>query len=208
LTKLTFKKKLVIFDLDGVLIDSKINMKFAWRSANRKFKLKIPFKEYFKNVGMPYNKILKNLKVKNNIEAIEKEYGRASIINIKKIKLYKDVKKTLKFLKKKQIKTAIVTSKSLRRTKKILKLLNIKVDALQCPSKKLRGKPYPDQILKIINKMKISKKYCIYVGDTKYDAVASKMSNIDFAFAMYGYKIGINKSKINIKNIFQITKFI
>lgn len=191
-----------------MLIDSKINMKFAWHSANKKFKLKISFKEYFKNVGIPYNKILKNLKVKNNIEAIEKEYSRASILNIKKIRLYNGVKKSLKILKKKKIKTAIATSKSLRRTKKILKLLNIKVDALQCPSKKLRGKPYPDQILKIVNKMKIPKKNCIYVGDTKYDAIASKRSNIDFALAMYGYKIGIKKSKINLKNIFQITKYI
>ena len=206
--KLSYKKKLIIFDLDGVLIDSKINMKFAWQAVNKKFKLRVSFKKYFNNIGRPFDKILNALKIYKDIQDIEKEFSRASIRNIKKIKLYKDVKKTFKYLKKNKIKTAIVTSKSLDRTKKILRLFKIKVDELQCPSKKLRGKPFPDQIIKVIGKLKIKKKNCVYVGDTKFDAIASKKSNIDFALATYGYKIGIKKSKINIKNIFQITKFI
>ena len=32
--------KLVIFDLDGVLIDSKPNMKFAWNMVRKKFNIK------------------------------------------------------------------------------------------------------------------------------------------------------------------------
>jgi len=208
LKKLFYKKKLIIFDLDGVLIDSKINMKFAWQAANKKFKLKISFKDYFNHIGKPFDKILKALKVHKDPKEIEKEFSRASILNIKKIKLYKGVAKTLKYLKNKKIKTAIVTSKSFSRTKKIIKKFNIKVDEIQCPSKKLRGKPNPDQIIRVIKKINIKRKNCIYVGDTKFDYIASKRSNIDFALALYGYKIGISKSKINIKNIFQITKFI
>ncbi len=199
---------MIIFDLDGVLIDSKINMKFAWESANKKFKLKISFKDYFNHIGKPFDKILESLKVNKNKKDIEKEFSRASISNIKKIRLFKGVTKTLKYLKNKKIKTAIVTSKSFSRTKKILKKFNIKVDEIQCPSKKLRGKPYPDQIIKVIKKIDVKKKNCIYVGDTNFDHVASKRSNIDFALATYGYKIGISKSKINLQNIFQITKFI
>ena len=94
--KLTFKKKLIIFDLDGVLIDSKINMKFAWNSVNKKFKLKIPFKNYFKHIGKPFDKILKDLKISKDIKAIEKEFSQSSIANLKKIKIYMGVKKTLK----------------------------------------------------------------------------------------------------------------
>ena len=206
--KLTFKKKLIIFDLDGVLIDSKINMKFAWNSVNKKFKLKIPFKNYFKHIGKPFDKILKDLKISKDIKAIEKEFSQSSIANLKKIKLYMGVKKTLKYLTENKIKTAIVTSKALNRTKIILKSMRVKVDILQCPNKKLRGKPYPDQILKVINKIKVQKKNCIYVGDTLHDSIASRRSNIDFCLARYGYKIGIKKSKISIKKISQVIRFI
>ena len=206
--KLSYKKKLIIFDLDGVIIDSKINMRFAWQAVNKRFKLRVSFEKYFNHIGKPFNKILNDLKIYKDTRDIEKEYSRASIRNIKKIKLYKDVKKTFKYLKKNKIKTAIVTSKSLDRTKKILRIFKIRVDELQCPSKKLRGKPFPDQILKVISKANIKRKNCIYLGDTKFDSIASKKSKIDFALASYGYKIGIKKSKINIKNIFQIKKFI
>ena len=51
------KIKLVIFDLDGVLIDSKQNMKVSWNAARKKFNLKQKFKDYFQYVGLPFNKI-------------------------------------------------------------------------------------------------------------------------------------------------------
>ena len=33
------KKELILFDLDGVLIDSKKNMQFAWEAVQDEFKL-------------------------------------------------------------------------------------------------------------------------------------------------------------------------
>ena len=35
------KKKLIIFDFDGVIIDSKINMSLAWNSVRKQLKTKI-----------------------------------------------------------------------------------------------------------------------------------------------------------------------
>ena len=208
MTKLKFKKKLIIFDLDGVLIDSKINMSFAWNSVKKRFNLRPSFKNYFKYVGKPFEQILKNLNIYSNYYQISKEYNKISINNFDKIKLYKGVKQTLKHLKKKKIKTAIVTSKNLGRTRLLLKKFDIYVNAVQCPNKKLRGKPYPDQILKVIKKMKMEKRNCIYIGDTKSDLIAAQKSKIDFALANYGFKIGIKNFKVKINNISQITKFI
>ena len=58
------KKELILFDLDGVLIDSKKNMQFAWEAVQDEFKLNIPFESYFKFIGMPFQDILKSLKIK------------------------------------------------------------------------------------------------------------------------------------------------
>ena len=198
------KIKLIIFDLDGVLVYSKNNMRSAWNFVKKRNTLDVEFNEYFKHVGKPFNIILKSLRIIDKNKLIEKEYSKASIQYFDKIKLYKNVKKVLNLLKRnKKIVTAIVTSKNYRRTKKILKLFKLKVDYVQCPRKGLRGKPYPDQILKVVKKFKIQKKKCFYVGDTIFDKEAALRSKINFVFAKYGYKIGITKYKHTIKNIFE-----
>ena len=45
------EKKLIIFDFDGVIIDSKINMSLAWNTVRRELKTKILFKNYFKKTS-------------------------------------------------------------------------------------------------------------------------------------------------------------
>ena len=60
------KKNLIIFDLDGVLINSIHNMKFALNETNKKLGLKIKFSDYRKYIGLPFDKIMKNLKIKGN----------------------------------------------------------------------------------------------------------------------------------------------
>ena len=206
--KFQFKKKLIIFDLDGVLIDSKLNMKYAWLVTKKKYSLKANFKKYFENVGKPFEKILQTLNIFNNQKEIKKEFSNQSIKNIHKIKLFNNAKQILKFIKKKKILSAIVTSKDLIRTKKILKHFNLKVDFIQCPSKNLRGKPYPDQLLRVIKKAKSKKKECVYIGDTIYDKKAADKAGIEFVLASYGYKIGIKKNKFILKNISEIKKII
>jgi phosphoglycolate phosphatase len=198
------KKKLIIFDLDGVLIDSIKNMKNAWNSTNKKYKLNVKFSDYFKHIGKPFCSILKSLSIFNKIKLIEKEYSKISIKNFNKIKLFKNVKKVINLLQKKNnIITAIVTSKDHNRTKKILKFFKLKVDYVQCPQKGLRGKPHPDQLIKVVQKYKISKRNCFYIGDTIFDKEAAAKSKINFIFAKYGYKIGIKKYKYSVNNILE-----
>ena len=75
--KLTKKFSHFIFDIDGVILNSKINMKFSWNKTNAKLKLKKKFSEYLKNIGLPFPEILKKM----NIKIIIKESNK----NIKKI---------------------------------------------------------------------------------------------------------------------------
>ena len=90
--------KLVLFDLDGVLIDSKKNMQISWSAVQKDFGIKIPFKNYFKNIGLPFKEILKKLFIKKNLNKIERTYNKESISHFSKIKLYPGVNKTLKDL--------------------------------------------------------------------------------------------------------------
>ena len=75
--------KLILFDLDGVIIDSKLNMKKSWRKVRIETKTKVKFEEYFKCIGMPFKKTLAKLKIKKNLLLIENIYKKESLKNIK-----------------------------------------------------------------------------------------------------------------------------
>ena len=181
------KINLIIFDLDGVLIDSKKNMHLSWKKVQNLFNIKIKFKSYFKNIGLPFNQIIKKLGIKNKIDKVFYEYKKESIKNFSKIRLYSGVTSTLKNLKK-NYKTAIVTSKDSYRTTIILNRFNINFfDQIVCFSKKFKGKPNPDQIVKVLKSLNQKKNRAIYVGDMLVDYKAACAAGVEFVYAKYGY---------------------
>ena len=200
------KKKLFIFDLDGVLIDSKNNMRESWLQVKKNFFIEVSFENYFQYIGIPFYDILNKLKIYNKQKEIKKCYDFYSKKNLIKIKFYKNVINILKRLKKKNCKICIVTSKDKIRTYLILKEYINLFSIIQCPNKSLKGKPEPDHILYVINKLNIDKKDSIYIGDTNFDYIASKKAKIDFVFADWGYG-NYRKYKYSISTISEILKF-
>ena len=190
-------KKLYLFDLDGVIIDSKQNMRLSWNLVNKKFELNRSFKKYFSYIGRDFKDILKKLKIKNkNFKDIEKTFKDESIRNFNKYKLYPGVKGVLNKLKKKKIKIGIVTSKDCLRTNKILKKFSLKFNEVRCSDNKIPGKPKPDKILSIMQKLKIKRRNIVYVGDMMIDKLTAKNARVDYIHALYGY----SPKKINHKN--------
>ena len=68
------KNKLIIFDLDGVLINSISNMKFALLSTEKKMNTKLNFNQYKKYLGLPFDDIMKKMKIKTDIDQIKENY--------------------------------------------------------------------------------------------------------------------------------------
>ena len=192
--------KFIIFDLDGVIFKSKQNMKKSWQDVRVKHKIDVKFKEYFKQIGKPFEQILINLGLDPKKE-IFKTFQSSSLKNINLIKTYPWVNYVFKFFKNNGIKYSILTSKDLKRSTYLLKKYNISPETIHCPQKKLRGKPYPDQIFDCLKKNNIKKKNTYFVGDTYIDYMAAKKANIKFIFAEYGY--GANKKMYKNK----ISKF-
>ena len=193
-------KALYLFDLDGVIIDSRKNMESSWNLVNKKFKLDITFEKYFSLIGRDFKEILRKLKIKNkNLDDIEKTFKNASLKNFNEYKLYPKVKVVLRSLTKKKIKIGIVTSKDCIRKKKILKKFSLKFNEVRCSNGKLPGKPKPDKILSILEKLKIKKANTVYIGDMMVDKKTSKNAGVEYIHALYGY----SPKKINHKNTIQ-----
>lgn len=197
------KFKYVIFDLDGVLFHSKNNMRKSWQDVRDAHDIKVSFKKYFEKIGVPFLKILILLGLRPDIK-IFRTFQNSSMKNINLIKPYPGVVNQFKIFKQNSIKFSILTSKDLKRSKYLLKKYNILAETIHCPQNKLRGKPYPDQILDCIKKNNLKKKNVCYVGDTYIDYLTAKRAKIGFIFAKYGYghEKKIYKNKIlNIKDL-------
>ena len=201
-------KILVIFDLDGVLVDSLKLMKISWKEVQKKLDIKKPFSMYQKFIGLPFNSILKNMGIRGKFEDIYEIYNQTSIKKEKLLKLYSGVNFVLFKLKKKGYKTALVTSKNFSRTKRIIDNFKIPITNVNCPHKNYRGKPFPDQIFRAIKKSKLKPFKVFYVGDMQIDYKTSINSKIGFIFAKYGYETNIKTYKNSINSIKQLPKML
>jgi len=199
------KKKIIIFDLDGVLIDSKKNMKASWSKVKKEFKITVSFEQYFALIGRPFRTILKNLGIKKVMhEEIFQTFNSESKKKINLIQPYRNVLKTLKKLKLKKKTIGILTSKNKERAQFIMKKLKINYNFLVCPKTNLPGKPNPKQINQLIKNRLFNKKDIVFVGDTYIDYKTAKNAKIDFIFAKYGYGNTMKIYNLKINKIKEI----
>ena len=120
-------KKLIMFDLDGVLIDSISNMRLSWEKTCQIHDISVPFEEYEKRIGRPFKDIIEDLGIEYT-STIKKTYDTSSIELLDQIKIFEGVHELLVALTVvKRHKIAICTSKDIDRTNKILEKI-AKVD--------------------------------------------------------------------------------
>jgi len=203
-------KKLIIFDFDGVLINSEKNMQLTWDKTIKNFKeYNINFREYKDNIGLPFNKILENLSIKKkDFKQITNYYKKNSLYYQNKIKLFKGVKPLIKKLKKKY-KIALFTSKDNYRTKFLIKKFDLKFDFIVAGNDVKKGKPHPEGLKKIMKKLNFRRNSIFYIGDTTYDYYCSKKVKIKYIHVNWGIeKIKKYKDIIFVKNIKQLTKLL
>ena len=190
--------KLIIFDLDGVLINSLKNMEYALKNTNKRLGLNLKFSRYKKYIGLPFFEILRKIGVKKNFSEIEKSYKFFSKKKINKIRINKSTITEIKKLKKK-FKLAIFTSKDKNRTMRIIKKIDYFSYIVSSEELK-KGKPDPEGVNKILKVSKSNKKDVIYVGDSLYDYIAAKKAKVKYLHATWGYDNNLIKNK-KIKKI-------
>ena len=203
-------KKLIIFDFDGVLINSEKNMQLTWDKTIKNFKeYNINFREYKDNIGLPFNKILENLSIKKkDFKKITNYYKENSLYYQNKIKLFKGVKPLVKKLKKKY-KIALFTSKDNYRTKFLIKKFDLKFDFIVAGNDVKKGKPHPEGLKKIMKKLNFRRNSIFYIGDTTYDYYCAKKVKIKYIHVNWGIeKIQKYKDIIFVKNIKQLTNLL
>ena len=88
-------KKAVIFDLDGVILNSRPNMEQAWKDVQDRLDITVSFEDYFKNIGRPFRDILEILGLQDQLDEIEHIYRQSSQKNFHLATLYPHVVESL-----------------------------------------------------------------------------------------------------------------
>jgi HAD superfamily hydrolase (TIGR01549 family) len=187
LTEVVSPKRLVLFDLDGVLLDSRENMRLSWAAVCDELGIGVPFARYFAEIGLPFREIMARLALSDAAEEIETVYRVASMKNLAAVAFFPGTEEALRELVAAGIKLGVVTSKDERRTNAILAMLPVDFETVRTPNGHLRGKPAPDHLLMAMAETGVDPAETIYVGDMIADYEAARRAGIDYAHAAWGY---------------------
>lgn len=180
--------RLIIFDLDGTLLDTVPMWLDLFKKSASKFKVNISADEIKKYFGKQDIEIISQIFSEDKRKEVIDYFYQLKKRYIKNVKLFPDTKKVLSELKNKNIKIAIATGNTLDMKNFFLKKTGLYkiIDYSLCAEEVKNGKPNPDLINKIANYFDIDKKYILFVGDSIYDYYTAKNSKVKIGLVSTG----------------------
>ena len=164
----------VLFDFDGVLIDSLSAMNVAWDSVQQRFGIEKDFNQYKKFIGLPFQNILSKLNIDHLFhDEIHQYYSKIASENKKLIKLNPYATYILDWLNGKSISIGIVTSKDKIRTYELIEYLQLNIKLIITPESTKFGKPSAQPIIYAANKLNINLEEIVFVGDMESDMLTA-----------------------------------
>ena len=185
-------KKLIIFDMDGTLVDSSITIVNAINHVRSK--LGLPALETDLILTKVNDPELNPAEFFYETDTFSSEQ-EAWFSNYytenheKELQLYKGIDALLKELKNSNYTLAIATNAYRGSTLESLGHLNI-VDyfsSIACYDDVGRGKPAPDMLEKNLKDTKFKSEEAIFIGDSKRDLMAAQSLNMDYIMINWGF---------------------
>lgn len=182
----TFKDlKAVIFDLDGVIVDTMPFHAKAWQDTFKKFGIKVSKKEIYLREGEKWDKTFYDIVKKHGIRMTKQvkkavfKHRENVFKNILKIRLFKDAPPLIRCLKKRGLKLALVTGTPRKEVKRILPKPLYKLFDVIIPSDEVRhGKPHPEPFLRAIKRLKVSPKRAVVIENAPNGIRSAKRAKI------------------------------
>lgn len=174
--------QLVIFDLDGTLIDA---YRAVYESINFAMAQKgfpgVSAQAIRRSVGWGDRHLIEKFVGKENLENVLAVYRRHHRLSLKRATtLLPGALKLLQGLKKNKYKIAVASNRPTRFSLIILKQLKIRkyFDYVLCADKLKNGKPHPEILQKILKRFCLKPHEAFYVGDMTIDLQAGARARV------------------------------
>lgn len=189
---------LLIFDLDGTLIDSRVSIRSAFNHTLRSYGYETAEDSAIdRMIGTPiaemYKQFLHGVDEKRLEELVRAYRAYYAEISDKGVVLLEGVPEILEELKSQGYTLAVATTKNIALTAPLLKKLGLSdyFEIVVGSSDQIRNKPHPDMLLHIMQKLGISPQKAVLIGDTAVDGATANNAGIVFIGVRSGEKLGL-----------------
>ena len=176
----------VIFDMDGVIIDSEPLWKIAMEEVFSGLGSRLKKEDFQKTVGLRIDEVIHFWNIKENWEIRdESEVEEAIIIKMENLIADKPaalegVIDTLNYLKLRNIPVGLATSSSSRLIKVVLDKLEIKhlFNIVHSAEMEQFGKPHPAVYLTVAKKLAVLPEKCLVIEDSLNGIISAKAAKM------------------------------
>ncbi|MCX4673030.1 HAD-IA family hydrolase [Streptomyces sp. NBC_01381] len=178
--------QVLLLDLDGVLVDTRPVMETAWRAVQKTHGIDMPFAEYERHLGRPFDDIMERLEL---VEAdrIHATYSDASQAAAQLASQFDGIAEVLHAFVAADWQLGVVTSKPVDRAAPLLAQLGCPFATVRVPGGQGRGKPAPDPLLLALIDLGADPAHGTYVGDMAVDQEAAHRAGVSYVHAGWGY---------------------
>lgn len=186
--------ELVIFDLDGTIIDSLDDLTAATNYTLSELGRKdLPKNEVRKLIGQGARRLVERAMPDASSEDIEHGLNLFLVYNedhiVDKTKLYPGVIETLDALRRQGRQLAVISNKNVALCRKVMNILRVEsfftsvVGADSIPFRK----PSPEPVLKLLQEYSVAPGNAAIIGDSINDMAAGKSADVVTIGCTYGY---------------------
>ena len=199
--------KAVVFDVDGVLIDSSDIIVKAYQETARKLGFEVPSRqEVIDLMGRPLEEITRALWPNGDIQLYMKEYRRLFMDEDLVIPIIDGALNAVRKIRKYGLESGLVTGKIKYFVEKHLKEAGFDLNAFEAIASfetTRKHKPDPEPLLYVINKLHVRPEEAVYVGDAISDYECARNAEVKYVAVLTGSLKRAELEELGVKNIIE-----
>lgn len=179
----------IIFDLDGVLIDSEPLMRFAFERCYRQYigDGPVPIEDYLEHMGESFPRIMDHLGLPHTLWQPYRELCQQ---HIEKIRVFPEGRDLLEWATDQQLKLAILTGKDRQRTQHLLEFFGLDhfFELVIASDELTQPKPDPEGMVRALEILQCEPEAALMIGDAVSDVECAQRAGVRAIAVTWGIK--------------------